>query len=139
MTNVQAAILYGQLLNIDEILDKKRIVFNTYKELLSNLENVSFQHEDENTTHSNWMFGLRFNNFKFEDKKKLELFLFESGIDVRPMFYDINKHDYLSKIKCETKNSELLQTQCLIFPSYPGLTNSQINYISSKIKKFIKQ
>ena len=31
-----------------------------------------------------------------EIKKELELFLYNSGIDSRPMFYDITKHKHLS-------------------------------------------
>jgi dTDP-4-amino-4,6-dideoxygalactose transaminase len=84
------------------------------------------------------MFGIRFHNFSLNDKKEIELFLFESGIDTRPMFYDINSHGYLSNIKNKSDNSVLLQSQCLILPSFPDLTNGQVMYICDKIKKFLK-
>jgi perosamine synthetase len=68
---------------------------------------------------------------------KLELYLFENGIDSRPMFYDINQHKYLSHIVCENMNAKILQSQCLILPSYPELTNGQMMFICDKIKKFL--
>jgi perosamine synthetase len=139
MTNLQASILYGQIIDIDKIIEMKNNVFNEYKEQLSQIKGVSFQKQDENTTHSNWMFGIRFINFDLETKKKLELYLFESGIDSRPMFYSINKHPYLNHLKCDTKNSDLLQSQCLILPSYPELTKSQISFICDKIKSFLEK
>jgi perosamine synthetase len=137
MTNIQAAILYGQIIDIKKIINLKKEVFNEYMYQLQTVDFVEFQKSDKNTTHSNWMFGIRFTNFNIELKKKLELYLFESGIDTRPMFYSINKHPYLNNIECDTTNADILQSQCIILPSYPELTKSQINFICSKIKKFI--
>jgi perosamine synthetase len=139
MTNLQAAILYGQILDINKIIEMKNKVFNEYKQQLNNIPDISFQKEQTNTIHSNWMFGIRFHNFDLETKRKLELYLFEAGIDTRPMFYSINKHPYLSHIECETTNADLLQSQCLILPSYPELTKSQITFICNKIKNFLNK
>ena len=139
MTNLQASILYGQIIDINKIIEMKNNIFNEYKEQLSQIKGISFQKQDKNTTHSNWMFGIRFINFDLETKKKLELYLFESGIDSRPMFYSINKHPYLNHLNCDTKNSDLLQSQCLILPSYPELTKSQISFICDKIKSFLEK
>lgn len=136
MTNIQAALLYGQLLDLPTIIEKKQIIFDQYKKELSDFENVVFQKQEENTIHSNWMFGVRFLNLNLEMKKELELFLFESGIDSRPMFYDITSHKHLSSIKTIKTNAEILQSQCLILPSYPELTKSQVSFICDKIKQF---
>lgn len=137
MTNIQAAILYGQLLDLNVITNMKKEVFDEYKNNLSSVDEIEFQKIDPNTVHSNWMFGVRFPNFTLQNKRDLELFLFEFDIDSRPMFYDINKHLFLSEIKNESINSETLQRQCLILPSYPELTKGQINYVCEKIKKFL--
>lgn len=138
MTNLQAAILYGQLLDLDYITQKKYQVFESYRHYLKNTQGIKFQLAENNTTHSNWMFGVKFTNFTLHDKRKLELYLFENGIDSRPMFYDITQHNHLSHIACTTTNAHFLQSQCLILPSYPELTNSQIMFICDKIKKFLK-
>jgi perosamine synthetase len=137
MTNIQAAILYGQLMELDIITEKKKNIFLEYRKNLESIEEINFQKINQDTIHSNWMFGIRLNNFNLQKKKDLELFLFKSGIDTRPMFYDITKHKYLNTISCETKNAEILQSQCLILPSYPDLTKSQISYICNKIKSFL--
>jgi dTDP-4-amino-4,6-dideoxygalactose transaminase len=137
MTNVQAAILYGQLECLPEIKEKKHNIFNRYKENLKNIKNISFQKIELGTEHSEWMFGIRLNNYFIEDKKNLELHLFHSGIDTRPMFYEMKKHSHLSHINNDDKNAILLNHQCMILPSYPQLTNSQIDYITDKIIKHI--
>lgn len=137
MTNIQASILLGQLNDLEIIKEKKRIIFEEYRNILSSVSNITFQKTLENTEHSEWMFGIRFPNFTLEDKNKLELYLFESGIDTRPMFYDISKHKHLNHIVSKNTNSEILQSQCLILPSFPELTKSQIIYICTKIKNYL--
>jgi perosamine synthetase len=138
MTNIQAAILYGQLENVNEIVDKKLELFNLYKENLSSVDNVSFQKIGDNTSHSNWMFSIRFNDINLEIKKSLELFLYKMGVETRPMFYNINSHEHLKNIKSENTVADLLNSQVLILPSYPGLNKGQVMYICKLIKDFFK-
>jgi perosamine synthetase len=138
MTNIQAAILYGQLESLDEIKERKHKIFNRYKSIFEGVEGISFQKIDSETEHSEWMFGLRFNEFTLNQKKDLELYLFHVGIDTRPMFYEIKKHDYISHIPNEDTNSVMLSEQCLILPSYPQLTDSQVDFIAGKIINYLK-
>lgn len=137
MTNVQAAILYGQLLDLPKIKSMKQSVFDNYKENLKDIENISFQKLEEGTHHSEWMFGIRIRNTNIEGKKKLEHHLYNSKIETRPMFYSIEKHRHLSKYNSEKTNAEILESQCIILPSYPELSKNQISYICDKIKYFI--
>lgn len=137
MTNIQAAILYGQLKHIDIITEKKEMIFSKYKEKLSNVDNIILQKQEENTISANWMFSIRINNFTKKQKNDLELFLYSNNIETRPMFYDITKHNHLKEITCETKNAEILNSQVIMLPSYPELTINQIQYIVNKIKEFL--
>lgn len=137
MTNIQAAILYGQLQCLEEIKEKKHKVFDRYRSIFNDIKNISLQKIEENTQHSEWMFGIRLNQFSLSEKKELALYLFECGIDTRPMFYEIKKHSHLSKIVNEDEISIKLNEQCIILPSYPELTNSQIDFIGEKILKYL--
>lgn len=139
MTNVQAAILYGQLLDLRTIKELKHNVFENYKNNLKNVENIFFQRIEPDTEHSEWMFGVRINNFTKLDKKNLELHLYKSGIETRPIFYPINKHSHLSNIESEIKNAEILESQCIILPSFPELTKNQISLICDKIKFYLNK
>jgi len=140
MTNIQAAILYGQLQNLNFITQQKQSIFNQYKEILQNISSIKFQTIDDSTKHSNWMFGIRITNLNLKKKKELELYLFESGIDTRPMFYDIHQHPYLENIKSTNNtNAQTLQNQCLMLPSYPTLNKSQISYICDKLIAFLRK
>jgi len=133
MTNIQAAILYGQILYLDKIKQEKNRVFDRYKKNLQNSKKITFQKTEENTVHSNWMFGLRINDITKEQKTNLEISLYQNGIDIRPMFYSINKHKYLKSIDCVTTIADKLQNEVIILPSFPELSNSQIDFITEKL------
>ena len=128
MTNIQAALLYGQMEYIDEILEKKQIIFDRYR---SNLNEFSFQKIEENTKHSNWMIGI---NLK-KDVKDLCYSLFQQGVETRPMFPPMSKHLHLNKYVGDEANSKELYNTCIILPSYPTLNKKQIDYICNLIKK----
>jgi perosamine synthetase len=130
MTNLQAAILYGQIKNLDEITDKKNFVFETYK---ANLSDFKLQKIEDDTKHSNWMLGIKLDN----NADKLALDLYKQGVETRPMFPTMSMHHHLnsfSNIDNEI-NSEILYNNCIILPSHPNLQKNDINYICDLIKK----
>jgi len=138
MTNVQAALLYGQLEMMEEIRTRKKEVFALYRKELSSIDQVRFQAEEEGTEHAQWMFAVRFTKFSLEQKRGLELFLFENNIETRPMFYSIRRHEHLKNIQDTPVNADLLNHQCLLLPSFPELTRGQILNVCGKIKEYLR-
>jgi len=140
MTNVQAAILLGQLENAEHILDNKVRVFDRYKKNLKDVPGISFQKEEKNTSHSNWMFGVKFDHLKsYKDAKK---YFTDCGIDVRPMFYSYRKHKHIMESGLfvgEDAVSNDINNTVVIFPSYPDLTDKEIDYVCEKILIFVKR
>jgi len=131
MTNLQAAILKGQLESLDKIIERKKLIFGLYKENLST--EVQFQKEVYNTQHSNWMFGIRTKN-----ADKLSLSLYKQGVETRPMFPPISYHKHLSQFSriSDEVNSEHLYQNCLILPSHPNLQKGEIQYICNLINRY---
>tara|TARA_Y100000592_G_scaffold88365_1_gene144080 strand:+ start:3833 stop:4927 length:1095 start_codon:yes stop_codon:yes gene_type:complete len=137
MTNIQAAILQGQLEEIDVIKWQKERIFNKYLEELKYVPFVAPQVIEDNTEHSNWIFAIKItddNNWK----KDLEISLFDQGIQTRPMFPPVNYHRHYHDIKTNITNAKTLYNSCIMLPSYPDLTNNQISFICDKIKQFAK-
>lgn len=131
MTNIQAAILKGQIDDISIIREKKENIFRLYKNNLNNI-NVIFQSIEANTKHSNWMFGIRVPGININD---LMLNLYQQDIETRPMFPPMSHHEHLVSISGYEEISEILYNSCLILPSHPLLQEKQIIYICDKIKK----
>lgn len=136
MTNIHAAILYGQLQKSQQILSLKERVFDYYREILSENEHVVFQQPEANTVRSNWMFGVRLKNGNF---KELSSFLQKNEIETRPMFYCYEKHNHLKDIIRpfrNNNNAKKLNNSAIILPSSPTLDRQKIYKISNLINAF---
>ena len=138
MTNVQAAILCGQLELVADIRSRKREVFDLYREQLREVDEIRFQQEEPGTEHAQWMFAVRFEGFDLATKNALELFLFENNIETRPMFYPIDRHAHLIRFKGAHAVANQLNHQCLLLPSFPEMTRGQVLNVSRKIKDFLR-
>jgi perosamine synthetase len=131
MTNVQAAILYGQIHHIDQILSMKRQVFKNYIDAFNSSNEISYQQIEKGTEHSHWMFGIRIKNNP--GYHVAEDFFKNKKIEIRPMFYPITSHNYINnnkKVKINIcDNAIILNKECFILPSYPDLDKDAQSYI----------
>jgi len=140
MTNIQAAILYGQLQSLDYIEEYKEIIRQKYYGKLAYLHNnkrIAFQSVENYVCHpSNWMIGIRIfgSNYKTANQ-----FFSDAGIETRPMFYPINRHEHLRGYYCKTDVATLLNKEVIILPSHPNLTEPNIMYISRKVEEYVSQ
>lgn len=133
MTNVQAAILYGQLQLFDEIFDRKDSIWEHYFDELSHVSGIQLQQSEPGVLISSWMFGVRFlGNPAYETA---ESYFKNIGIETRPFFYTINKHKHLWGIE-KFPNGEILEREVVVFPSYPDLTKEQVAEIIKGIKVY---
>ena len=138
MTNVQAAILKGQLEHVDKIQSMKKRIFSLYKKMLSDIEEISFQITEPNTYFSHWMFGIRIKGGDYTD---MESVFNTNFIDVRPMFYPINSHKHLSDVPVYGGSdvAKLLNKECVMLPSYPELKDHEICHIVNTVKNYISK
>ena len=136
MTNIQAAILLGQLEEYEYILEDKQRVFFRYQENLEHVHGLSLQQEERGTCSSLWMFGVRFDGFSgaFNRGKR---FFKDRGIDIRPMFYPYKLHKHIN-FEGNDDVASIINSEVIVFPSFPELTNDEIDYICKKIVSFRK-
>lgn len=134
MTNVQAAFLYDQLNDLDHILTLKENLFKNYDKLLKkNIDEgqiVKIKRE-ENTVSANWMYCIIIPNLKF---KHMENYMNEKMIQIRPLFYDIRKHDHLKDINIDYP--EIINNGVML-PSYPGLKQEHQEYIFNCLNEYL--
>lgn len=140
MTNIQAALLCGQLDVLPDILSMKQDVFGIYRNSLKDRADVLFQKAESNTEHSNWMFGIRVpGNTNYEIA---EAYFKQQGVEIRPMFYPITSHSHLKNLPyvdisaCD--NAELLNKECFVLPSYPELTRGEQAHILNTLESYLK-
>jgi perosamine synthetase len=124
MTNIQAAFLYDQLLDINNILDNKKHIYDRYFKLL---RNTGIQV----ATTGKWMFLVRVPGGKYDDMFK-HMMSFE--IDTRPMFYEITKHKHLESFAAPNMLDNY--DEYIMLPSSPSLTLEDQIFIVGKIKQY---
>lgn len=144
MTNVQAALLYDQLCDIETVLDMKRNVFKNYEVLLENeiKENkISLQKLCNNCERANWMFAIKLNNNKMSIDELNSFFTQKNGIEIRPFFYPFNAHKHLQNILCNdnTETSDNLNKNVIMLPSYPELTIEEQLRVINTIKACVNE
>lgn len=129
MTNLQAALLYDQLVHKDEILHDKDVRFALYEHLLGNA--VSIPQTEENTQKSNWMFICGVS----KPYEEVEAHMKEKGIDIRPFFYDIRVHSHL-----KDKEGPIFETEkaYIMLPSFPDLELKNVEYVCEMLLSFIR-
>lgn len=139
MTNIQAAFLYEQLNDIENILENKYKIFENYDHILQELvelDKVQLMKLEEHTKNAPWIYALRIiNNAKTIEETNI--FFKDNNIDIRPFFYPINIHKHLQNIQNQDNISYLLNKDIIMIPSSPSITYEEQKKVVDTIYKFL--
>lgn len=138
MTNIQAALGLAQLERIDEIIEKKRKIFEWYKERLGGIEGIRLNPEKEWAKNVFWM--VCFVNENFDELKRDEFIkkLKEKGIDTRPFFYPCSIMPMYKVDGFINPVSYEIYKKGINLPSSYSLTAEDVDYTCRKILEFIR-
>lgn len=135
ISNLHAALFNAQWSRLPEILENRTRVFDYYFEcLISN--KIEFESNQYPSYINPWLMTIRLKNSK-ASIESIRGVLSNKGIETRPGFKPASEHEYLlGKIKIieDCKVSRALHKEVISLPTYPELTNLEIEYICSKLK-----
>lgn len=134
LTNTHAAILCGQLERAQEILTEKHRVSERYLEHLSNVEEIQFQRVLPGHIHSHWL--VTFTLPPGKDNQDFSSYMMNHGVDTRKIFYPVTDMPPYVTHKTKYSVASYLSRQGVSLPSYPQLTNSEIDKICDLIKSY---
>ena len=135
MTNIAAAIGLAQLERADEFIAKKRQIAMWYKEKLKKTP-VVFHDETKDIVHSFWMCSILTRD---EDEcEQLRKKLADAGVETRPLFYPANVLPMYAHPYQKFEVAEYLAYKGMNLPSWPNLTEKEIDYICDVIINFYK-
>lgn len=134
LTNIQAALGFAQLENINYFLKKKREIYSYYKKKIKNHELFKIVETPKYSQNNNWITIL---SIKKNIKNKLLNYLDKNNITCRPI-WKLNhlQKPYLNYQSFELKNCLSLYKNCICLPSSTSLTKNQLKYIVEKINNF---
>ena len=137
MGNINAAIGLGQMDVLNTRDDKRRSIYNWYRNLLGS--NVEFQGQNLNDTdyYSNrWLTSVLMENF--EQRENWRLTLEQNQIECRPLWKPMHMQPVFKDCKFYGKGvSELLFERGLCLPSGSGMTEDEFDRISNCLKTLI--
>jgi perosamine synthetase len=131
LTNIQAAMGVAQLEQVDEFIEKKRWIAETYRELLTDIPGISLCQEQPWAYCNFWMFSVLVDEQAYGmGKEKLLAKFAEAQIQARPFFMPLHK---LPPFKsCPAGNISValrLHEQGINLPCSVGITSSQIEQV----------
>ena len=139
LTNIQAAIAYAQFKQIETFIDKRRVVNALYRDMLGEIDGISFQKEESWAKNIFWMTCITINqNETGFTRDDLEKHLAENSIQTRRLFVGMNRQPVFKKQGIEINDSfpvsDFLADNGLYLPSSSHLSEDHISRITETIK-----
>ncbi len=141
--NLQAALGYAQFQRLDELVNKKRQIWQMYKERLADVEDIELNAEPEGVYNSVWITALVFGKSHIMSKQDAITRLAEIGVPSRPFFYPLSslpaypgleeKYRPINPIAYD------ISARAINLPGALNLTEDQIDFVCDGIKKVVEQ
>ena len=142
-TNIQAALALAQLRRINELIDYKKWLYESYFSYLKNIDGLYLNQFEDNVEPSYWIIAAVLTG-KNKIKKEIICDYFkDKNIDMRPAFYPISSmppfKKYLTKHQISKKNinTYYLSKYGIMLPCGYNLKKRDILRICNTLKKII--
>ena len=137
MSNLQAAMGLAQLERIEELIEKKRMIYSWYHKRLNSIEDISLNVEKNNSRNIFWMTTIVLGEKLKIDRDEFIQKLKQWNIDSRPVFYPISNMP-MFKTK-HNPNAEFFSKNGINLPSGHNLVEEEVEYICDIIKMVLKE
>jgi len=134
MTNLQAALGVAQFERIEELLNRKKEIFEWYQEGLKEIPYIKLNYQASWAKNVYWMICISIDNYSEKQRDELIIKLKEKGIDSRPFFYPVS--DMPIYDNSDTPNTHKIYQKGLNLPSYFDIKRDDVKYIIKNIIKF---
>jgi len=139
LTNIQAAIGFGQMENFDSIIGKKRMIASLYNKNLQTIGAIECLPRDvDGSSNTFWLYTVR---LRAEyDAQEVISKLIDAGIGARPVFQPLHMMPPYEKY---TKSSSLeiskgISRAGVSLPSSVDLNENTIEFISNKLRNLLE-
>lgn len=136
LVNVLAAIGVAQVEQLSTFLNKKQFIGNYYREKLSDVGDIEFQHVNTKVNHNDWLFTIK---TKFQ--KELLKYLNANKVMSRPFWMPMNQLPMYKDCHyiTQTDNCKTIHDSCLSIPCSTNITEDELEKVVKTIKIFFKK
>jgi perosamine synthetase len=140
LTNVACALLCAQLERRNEIIVRRRQIFDAYRARLQGLPGIGFQPVATWAEPAPWLFCITVDAERYgRSRDELAQLLAEAGVDTRPFFLPLHR---LPPFREESRgrgehlpHTDSLGASGLNLPTYPGLDDTALERIACVIRQ----
>tara|TARA_B100000886_G_C20143332_1_gene374929 strand:- start:107 stop:556 length:450 start_codon:yes stop_codon:yes gene_type:complete len=135
MTNLQAAIGLAQIEQFSMFVEKRKIIWNSYRKLLGSYDYFSFQLSRANHSPASWLFTFLISDDESISIDEIISRLKDFGIESRPVFFPMSEMPSFAELAVVHKdpNCKNISRRGLSLPSSISLTEEEIKYISKSL------
>jgi perosamine synthetase len=138
LTNLQAALGCAQFEQIDRIVAARKEMFETYRKHLELLPGVMMQRIAPEVDPVPWVVAVRLDPAAFPDGRDAVMQrLTAVGIETRPGFYSASRMTHLYSAAA-LHHSDAASDWIVALPSFPSLTEEQIEYVCIQLGRLRK-
>ena len=141
--NLQAALGYAQFQRLDELVNKKREIWQMYRERLAEVEDIELNAEPEGVFNSVWITAMVFGRSHNLSKQDAINRLAEINVPARPFFYPLSSLPAYpgleEKYRPLNPNAYDISARAINLPGALNLTEDQIYFVCDGIKKVVAQ
>lgn len=138
LTNLACALLCAQMERVEQLVARRREIFENYSEVLAGIPGVGLQPVAPWAEISPWLYCVTIDpEIYSRTREELMSYLLENGVETRPFFIPLHTlPPFRSSHSSNLRITEKLGAQGINLPTFPALTAEQIEFISSLIKNF---
>jgi dTDP-4-amino-4,6-dideoxygalactose transaminase len=138
LDTIQAAVLSVKLKYVDEAIEKREKVSTWYKERLDNCDYIKIPSVKGEQRPVYYVF-----NILAQSRDKLAAYLKQNNIGTS-IYYPIPLHlqkcfNYLKYKEGDFPVAEKVSKEILALPIYPEITENEVDFVCSTIKRFYKK
>lgn len=141
-SNLAASLGFAQLQRIEELINKKRWIWNTYSELLSDSPGLSLNPESQGVYNSVWSTVLLADPGTKLNRNSIMKGFSSMGIPTRPFFYPLSSLPAftadLERNREPNPVSQYLSQQGVCLPSALNMTYDQIEIVVNGLRRILR-
>jgi len=138
MSNIQAAIGCAQMERIDELIARKREIFDYYKKTFSNISGVKLNAESEHTRIGAWMPTIQLENGSESDLELLKERFRSEQIDARVFFHPLSSLP-MFQTRAHNHVAYITAQQAINLPSYHDMTENELSRVCSVVTQVLNE
>ena len=141
MSNIHAAIGFAQISYLNDVIKKRKKIFEFYKKNLRLIPGIKLLEQNNESISNHWLNVIQIDKKKYgKSKKELINYMLSKKIQVRSLWYPNHmQKPFLNHQSFKIEKSTKLFNNSLCLPSSHSLSKKQLSLIVSIIKNYEKK